>query len=419
MKLDIDFLISVIAALLIMSIVAEKLTQLIRHYPRRFSIIGLCIALFLIFSAYASYQAHIIAKEVIQLKVNSLVIHFEWHLWVYLALMTLLLVDTNYNSLKIFSKLNFIIPFNILNTFWLNSLILTSGYSLVMIMLNLPTFKLDFVIVSIPIFFLTFLVLGILGHQIQMSRVRLQQLAFFALIPLFLVITQPSIEFWNIYVCYVLGISLLYFSLISLKYINPIEINRKGEQALKLNFFQNIGKGTNPDNEYKKVKEISLLSFLVSIAIVFLMNDSIFFFVENVQSKIPINYAIIELPFNVDGYLMLSKEAFRNNIEFNQLFWMMSVAFFLTFGSQFFHDLIDRLYLIKEAKKNLVNTNPNTELTKRNRELELENLYFTMQKLDQQRNSEENEVRLNQLSSEIDSYSNRAKELTQLIYGNK
>ncbi|WP_144017370.1 hypothetical protein [Ekhidna lutea] len=189
-----------------------------------------------------------------------------------------------------------------------------------------------------------------------------------------------------------------------------------------MRLFKRIAKGSNGECANKKAREISLLSFLVSCIVVVSLNNNLVNSLNGLsENHIALEFDVLSFPFEVDSYLrydLKSNDLSEILIDPGQAFWLLVVAFFLTFGSQFFHDLIDRLYLLKEAKKGLANIRKNFQVEDRNHELELENRYFQMRDLNQEKNGVSDPTRLAVIDNEINKIAKRAKELTKEIYGN-
>ena len=94
---------------------------------------------------------------------------------------------------------------------------------------------------------------------------------------------------------------------------------------------------------------MSLLSFLIGLFITYIFNGSIFELLTD-PSKIGMGSNISPLT-SVDGALQINPQYF-------QFSWTTGVgflltAFFLSFGSKFFHDLLDNLMQIKNLRKKL------------------------------------------------------------------
>lgn len=117
----------------------------------------------------------------------------------------------------------------------------------------------------------------------------------------------------------------------------------------KLNWYRNINAkttfGVNQDNEelkYKKKKEISILAVVIGILIAVFAKASLFDLLSgNPQDK-------LFWPEQAEGV-----ESNWLSIKF--ILGILLTGFFLSFGSKFFHDLLDILYQTKEYKRKLLN----------------------------------------------------------------
>jgi hypothetical protein len=110
--------------------------------------------------------------------------------------------------------------------------------------------------------------------------------------------------------------------------------------------FKNIGKKNV--NKREQEKEINLLSMLLGLLIAFLFNTNLFEMFTMTSFR--------ESSWN--GDFPFDFEHFRFNVEkfkfsWLALFGLLLTGFFLTFGSKFFHDLLDLLLEVKNQRKNL------------------------------------------------------------------
>ena len=122
----------------------------------------------------------------------------------------------------------------------------------------------------------------------------------------------------------------------------------------KFNLFMNVN--ADIDNEIdinqkrlseKKQNEISALSILIGIIIAFMARASLFDLItSNPQDKL----------FWKEGWDLTCD---RTSIQF--IIGTLFTGFFLSFGSKFFHDLLDTLYQSKELKRKLQNPQTYTQ----------------------------------------------------------
>lgn len=139
---------------------------------------------------------------------------------------------------------------------------------------------------------------------------------------------------------------------------STIENNRSEKvrrAARLLSVLKHVRKNRRPSSvaptarESAKEKDVTLLSFLIALFITYVFNCSIFELLSD-SSKIGMGTNIS--PFaTVDGVPQINPKYF-------QFSWTTGVgflltAFFLSFGSKFFHDLLDNLMQIKNLRKKL------------------------------------------------------------------
>lgn len=111
-----------------------------------------------------------------------------------------------------------------------------------------------------------------------------------------------------------------------------------------LNPFKNIKKGSVGVKKSSKDKEITLLSFTIGFIIALLFNSNLFdFFNTNLSDISPLNFNAIFNKWNL----------FNPNYDpnFVKFLGIVATGFFLSFGSKFFHELLDLLFQIRSLRK--------------------------------------------------------------------
>jgi hypothetical protein len=127
--------------------------------------------------------------------------------------------------------------------------------------------------------------------------------------------------------------------------------------AKKINYMyhkssRNISSMMNPlgniaeeSPEEEKVKEITLLSFLAGLVVAFMFQaDMIGMLITNRDWATPWEESLLKDVFHFNPDLTFS---------FRIFFGVITTGFFLSFGSKFFHDLIDNLMEAKDLKRKL------------------------------------------------------------------
>lgn len=120
------------------------------------------------------------------------------------------------------------------------------------------------------------------------------------------------------------------------------------QSAVGLNSFQNIAKeGTNKGSSQEE-KEVTLLSFAIGFFVALLFDASIIDILQyNPESS--------DFSFGTPDYVDFEKMKLNDELEFSFIAFvgLLATGFFLSFGSKFFHDLIDNLLQIKNLKRKL------------------------------------------------------------------
>lgn len=116
-----------------------------------------------------------------------------------------------------------------------------------------------------------------------------------------------------------------------------------------LNPFKNTAKAnTNRADNETKSKELTALSIVIGCIVALLLNASLF-------EMVKVGPAEMQWSFDFLSYSH-SFPIFNPNLGFSwiQLHGILLTGFFLSFGSNFFHDLLDRLYAVKKYKQQLI-----------------------------------------------------------------
>lgn len=130
--------------------------------------------------------------------------------------------------------------------------------------------------------------------------------------------------------------TLIFFGVqLPFKYLNIINL---------LNPFKNIKKGSIGVKKTSKDKEITLLSFTIGFIIALLFKSDLFdFFNTSLSNITPLNFKAIFEEWNL----------FNPSYDpsFNKFIGIVATGFFLSFGSKFFHELLDLLFQIRSLRK--------------------------------------------------------------------
>jgi hypothetical protein len=144
----------------------------------------------------------------------------------------------------------------------------------------------------------------------------------------------------------------MYFSLVSLQLLPEINFMIKG-RWFGTKFFKRIEKvDTATTDSTSREKEITTLSFLTGVCVAYLFNADFFNILKHISSgknatSIPLSWPEHYFP------LAFAKPYFNfENFYFDSAycFGILLTGFFLSFGSKFFHDLLETLFYAKKAK---------------------------------------------------------------------
>jgi hypothetical protein len=167
-----------------------------------------------------------------------------------------------------------------------------------------------------------------------------------------LLINIGSIVVDQLTVYFTLGCLILYFSLVSIHLLPEINFKIKG-RWFGTKFFKRLENvDSSTVDEPVRDKEITTLSFLTGLCVAYLFNADFFNILHEIRSgkngsdfswswphnDFPLSY--VYPYFNFEQY------------EFNFAFTLgiLLTGFFLSFGSKFFHDLLETLFYAKKAK---------------------------------------------------------------------
>jgi len=126
-----------------------------------------------------------------------------------------------------------------------------------------------------------------------------------------------------------------------------------------LKFFERIKKdfliSENSQEKEKKENEITLLSIFIGVLIAFAFKANFFSLIKDlrkIDNEINIGWNENEFPFQyqIESHLF-NIEIWKFEVSF--FVGILLTGFFLSFGSKFFHDLLDRLYYAKKASQAL------------------------------------------------------------------
>lgn len=162
--------------------------------------------------------------------------------------------------------------------------------------------------------------------------------------------TSQDISSTDLVVLLLVNTSFLVVFLINSNKVKSLN-NRLGKFASKNALFQNIAKGEVSDPDAKE-GEITFLSFILGFIVAYIFNAHLIELFINPNSKLGWN--------GVQPFIFDSKgiNTYRFNNDFfgfdlNSALGFALTGFFLSFGSKFFHDLLDTLFQVKELKRKL------------------------------------------------------------------
>jgi hypothetical protein len=150
---------------------------------------------------------------------------------------------------------------------------------------------------------------------------------------------------------YTSGCLILYFSLVSIHLLPEIAFKIKG-RWFNTKFFKRIEKvNSSESNESGREKEITTLSFLTGICVAYLFNADFFNILNHISKgkngSVSLSWPDNQFPlayvtpyFNFELY----------DFDFAFCLGILLTGFFLSFGSKFFHDLLETLFYAKKAK---------------------------------------------------------------------
>lgn len=355
--MSLDHIITLATILLILSVVVEKTTQLIRSYPDKFAFLFIAICLFSVYGFIGVFSSEVLLGRV------ALGLPYKLH-WSILILIfgTIIFAVPNIKELfgnvkdvagnyqKSFEKKSIVFyTYKIPKiTFWV---IITCIFFICVVGCLLASASYDQIYWSIitPVFLS--LVFGLFFREINTEKLKLWHVIFYLSLPLVVFIWSG----WeNTIICYLyffLGSILCYYPLVTLQWIKPITISylqQNGDiKVFELRFFRNITKGSVPDETSKKDREISLLSFTISFLICFCFQLDFQKLVDMAHDPLSINL-IKAVEFEFQNGFLIGIDEKALNVSFLGIVFL---SFFLSFGSKFFHDLLELLFQVKNYRK--------------------------------------------------------------------
>lgn len=130
----------------------------------------------------------------------------------------------------------------------------------------------------------------------------------------------------------------------------PKSKKRTGNKLLAVNPLANVAHGNTEASEETKSDEVTLLSFIVGFAVAFAFKADMMAMFKSELGQI--DYGIWNVSLLATNYIQ-----FNTDLEFSATMFIgiLTSGFFLSFGSKFFHDLIDTLLQTKDLKRKLNN----------------------------------------------------------------
>lgn len=173
---------------------------------------------------------------------------------------------------------------------------------------------------------------------------------------LFVFIIVNAVASWlYAYNLYLTASCILIFTCLTSLKIIPEIIFALGKKRTTTRFFKRIKKRTDlPQDPEKREKEITSLSFTVGLIIAFFFKGDFFTIINDLRKGIDSGISAMPSfgwdPFPLDlqpnGYFVF--EQYRFDPKFT--LGLLLTGFFLSFGSKFFHDLLETLFYAKRAK---------------------------------------------------------------------
>lgn len=130
-----------------------------------------------------------------------------------------------------------------------------------------------------------------------------------------------------------------------------VQYNLRRFDISSLNPFQNTAKDKPFVSNTDKKKEMTLMGFVIGSLIAFTFQASFFEIFHMEPTSNELTFGDWKDPLIVEGWV------FNKNLVFSgkAFLGILITGFFLTFGSQFFHDLLDYVLEIKNARRQLNN----------------------------------------------------------------
>lgn len=152
--------------------------------------------------------------------------------------------------------------------------------------------------------------------------------------------TSNTDHVWTIFFLFVFITVVLIIILANIDFVHPVSAPKA---VKRFRVLQNVGRETLVDDKVKE-KEVTVLSFLIGFFVAFCFK----------MNLITLFNGTMQLGWGDDQFFESKKILVidpKVEIEPLLIFSFMLTAFFLAFGSKFFHDLLDNLLEIKNLKR--------------------------------------------------------------------
>jgi hypothetical protein len=153
-----------------------------------------------------------------------------------------------------------------------------------------------------------------------------------------------SISGGAIFLLFVLTTILLIWILANMDFVQP---SRTPKAVRKLQILQNVANDAVANDRVKE-KEVTVLSFLIGFAVAYSFKADL---ITLFNGKIALGWGHITF-FKSGKFLVIDPEYF--GIDPTLMLGFLLTAFFLAFGSKFFHDLLDNLLQVKNLKRKAI-----------------------------------------------------------------
>jgi hypothetical protein len=157
--------------------------------------------------------------------------------------------------------------------------------------------------------------------------------------------TSNDIQFCDFIILVLSNTGFLIIFFINLSSVKEAQ-NRFGKFAKEIALLENIQKGATISHEDKE-RDISFLSFIIGFVIAYLFNAHLIELFIKPGSDL--GWGDVK-PF-IEGTFRFNRNFF--GFDLYHAFGFAMTGFFLSFGSKFFHDILDTLFQAKELKRKL------------------------------------------------------------------